>query len=150
VLTTYDLDEYVYGALRAGAVGFHIKTVEAADLVDAVRRIAAGEGVRAPEVTRRLLGVFVARGGAGRERAAPRWLDELTERERQVLTHLAEGARQRRHLGCPGPLRGHHQVTRLPDPDQAGVQLAVAGGDPGARGRSGARRRVAGARPRSS
>ena len=68
VLTTFDLDEYVDGALRAGAAGFLLKTAEPAALVDAVRRVADGDGVLAPEVTRRLLAAF-ARGpqpdGAG-------------------------------------------------------------------------------------
>src|SRR5688572_5768302 len=60
VLTTFDIDEYVFGALRAGAAGFLLKTVEPAALIDAVRRVAAGDGVIAPEVTRRLLAAFVA------------------------------------------------------------------------------------------
>ena len=55
VLTTFDLDEYVFGALRAGAAGFLLKSAEANDLVDAVRHVAAGDGVVAPEVTRRVL-----------------------------------------------------------------------------------------------
>ena len=61
VLTTFDLDEYVDGALRAGAAGFLLKSAEPAALLDAVRRVAAGDGVLAPEVTRRLLAAF-ARG----------------------------------------------------------------------------------------
>lgn len=90
VLTTYDLDEYVFGALRAGAVGFLLKTVEADALVDAVRRVAAGEGVIAPEVTRRLLDAFAAVPSPD---AVPRppWLDDLSAREREVLSALARG-----------------------------------------------------------
>ncbi|WP_069386052.1 response regulator [Cellulosimicrobium cellulans] len=64
VLTTFDLDEYVDGALRAGAAGFLLKSAEPAALLDAVRRVADGDGVLAPEVTRRLLAAF-ARGGDG-------------------------------------------------------------------------------------
>lgn len=90
VLTTYDLDEYVVGALRAGAVGFLLKTVGAAELVDAVRRVAAGEGVIAPEVTRRLLDAFVS-SEQRPEPERPGWLDELTAREREVLVLLARG-----------------------------------------------------------
>ena len=64
-LTTFDLDEYVRGVLAAGAVGFLLKTVGAAELVDAVRRVAAGDGVLAPEVTRRLLADLVAAQATG-------------------------------------------------------------------------------------
>lgn len=88
VLTTFDLDEYVFGALRAGAAGFLLKTVEAPALMDAVRRVAAGEGVLAPEVTRRTL----ARLSEVPERSArPPALDELTDREREVLVMLGRG-----------------------------------------------------------
>ncbi|GAA1148521.1 response regulator transcription factor [Ornithinicoccus hortensis] len=90
VLTTYDLDEYVFGALRAGAVGFLLKTVEADALVDAVRRVAAGEGVIAPEVTRRLLHAFVSVEPPS-EPEPPPWLAELSARELEVLTYLAQG-----------------------------------------------------------
>lgn len=90
VLTTYDLDDYVFGALRAGAVGFLLKTVEEAALVDAVRRVARGEGVIAPEVTRRLLGAFVATP-APADNPAPGWLAELSSREFEVLSALARG-----------------------------------------------------------
>lgn len=90
VLTTYDLDEYVFGALRAGAAGFLLKTVEEAALVNAVRRVAVGEGVIAPEVTRRLLDAFVAVEPVT-EPEAPAWLGELSTREREVLTFLARG-----------------------------------------------------------
>ena len=90
VLTTFDLDEYVFDALRAGAVGFLLKTVEPATLIDAVRRVAAGDGVVAPEVTRALLGAFAA---AARETAPVHnaRIAELTERERDVLDALARG-----------------------------------------------------------
>lgn len=90
VLTTYDLDEHVVGALRAGAVGFLLKTIEADALVDAVRRVAAGEGVLAPEVTRRLLTAFVALPDTAPS-APPAWADELSGREHEVLDALARG-----------------------------------------------------------
>ncbi|MGY1453168.1 response regulator [Streptomyces sp. SS8] len=93
VLTTFDLDAYVFGALRAGAAGFLLKDSEAAQLVDAVRAVARGEGVIAPVVTRRLIREF-ARSSAvpgGGRRADPDVLDALTRREREVLACLGEG-----------------------------------------------------------
>ncbi len=88
VLTTFDLDEYVFGALRAGAAGFLLKTVDSATLVDAVLRVAAGEGMLAPEVTRRLLAEFAAAPAAATPPAA---LTELTPREHEVLLGLGRG-----------------------------------------------------------
>ena len=88
-LTTFDLDEYVRGVLAAGAVGFLLKTVGAAELVDAVRRVAAGDGVLAPEVTRRLLADLVA-AQAPAPTPAP-GVDDLTARERDVLACLGAG-----------------------------------------------------------
>ncbi|MFB8028063.1 MULTISPECIES: response regulator [unclassified Streptomyces] len=92
VLTTFDLDEYVFGALRAGASGFLLKNTEAADLIEAVRTVARGEGLIAPTVTRRLIREFAdtssARGTRGH---APEALDTLTRREREVLGCLGEG-----------------------------------------------------------
>jgi DNA-binding NarL/FixJ family response regulator len=91
VLTTFDIDEYLFGALKAGAAGFLLKTVEPGVLVDAVRRVAAGDGVIAPEVTRRLLTAFVANDAAAPvERTTPD-LDALTGRERDVLGALGRG-----------------------------------------------------------
>lgn len=93
VLTTFDLDEYVFGALRAGAAGFLLKSAEANDLVDAVRHVAAGDGVVAPEVTRRVL----AELAGAPDRATPAATSEaslptdLTPRERDVLAALGQG-----------------------------------------------------------
>ena len=88
-LTTFDLDEYVRGVLAAGAVGFLLKTVGAAELAEAVRRVAAGDGVLAPEVTRRLLADLVA---AQAPVSAPNHgIDDLTPRERDVLACLGAG-----------------------------------------------------------
>ncbi|MFD4243191.1 response regulator [Streptomyces sp. NPDC058525] len=94
VLTTFDLDEYVFGALRAGAAGFLLKNAEAAELVEAVRTVARGEGLIAPAVTRRLIAEFAAparpvRGTVPPERVAA--LESLTRREREVLGALGEG-----------------------------------------------------------
>ncbi|MCZ0205103.1 response regulator [Streptomyces achromogenes] len=92
VLTTFDLDEYVFGALRAGAAGFLLKHAEARELLEAVRTVARGEGVVAPAVTRRLIAEFAA--GAVPERgtaADPAVLEDLTRREREVLGCVGEG-----------------------------------------------------------
>ncbi|HZP57063.1 MAG TPA: response regulator transcription factor [Dehalococcoidia bacterium] len=90
ILTTFELDEYVYEALRAGASGFLLKRAPAADLVAGIRIVAAGEALLAPSVTRRLINQFAAQPGpAGGEDAAR--LSALTEREREVLGLMAHG-----------------------------------------------------------
>ncbi|TYC07176.1 response regulator transcription factor [Micromonospora sp. WP24] len=89
ILTTFDLDEYVYGALRAGASGFLLKDTPPADLLAAVRVVAAGEALLAPTVTRRLIDEFARRPEP--DRPLPRRLDGVTEREREVLTLIARG-----------------------------------------------------------
>jgi len=89
VLTTYDLDEYVYDALQAGASGFLLKDTPPPQLVDGIRAVADGEALLAPTVTRRLIEEF-ARIGPGR-RTPPSELDELTPRELEVLRLLARG-----------------------------------------------------------
>ena len=89
VLTTFDLDEYVDAALRAGAAGFLLKSVEAPRLIEAVKQVAAGEGVLAPQITRRVLTAFAA--SAREPASAPAGLDELTDREREVLGCLGAG-----------------------------------------------------------
>ncbi|MFI9582300.1 response regulator [Streptomyces sp. NPDC052236] len=92
VLTTFDLDEYVFGALRAGAAGFLLKNAEARDLLEAVRTVARGEGMIAPAVTRRLIAEFAAaRPVRSADAPAPAVLDALTRREREVLSCLGEG-----------------------------------------------------------
>jgi DNA-binding NarL/FixJ family response regulator len=88
VLTTFDLDEYVYDAVRAGASGFLLKDVPPRDLAHAVRTVAAGSSLVAPSVTRRLLEEFVRRPPPGRRSER---LDALTERELEVLGLLARG-----------------------------------------------------------
>ena len=90
ILTTFDLDEYVFEALRAGASGFLLKDVQPAQLVDAVRVVARGEALLAPTVTRRLLDRFARSLPGAPEPPAPE-LAELTDREREVLALLAEG-----------------------------------------------------------
>lgn len=89
VLTTFDLDEYVYAALRAGASGFLLKDAPPADLLAGIRVVAAGEGLLAPSVTRRLIAEFALRTPP--IRPAVRGLDGVTDREREVLTLIARG-----------------------------------------------------------
>ncbi|MFF0436108.1 response regulator [Streptomyces sp. NPDC004327] len=89
VLTTFDLDEYVFGALRAGAAGFLLKNTDAKDLVEAVRTVARGEGLIAPAVTRRLIAEFAAPSPPAVPDASV--LDVLTPREREVLAALGSG-----------------------------------------------------------
>ncbi|MFF2850605.1 response regulator [Streptomyces sp. NPDC058001] len=91
VLTTFDLDAYVFGALRAGASGFLLKNTEAKDLLTAVRTVAAGEGLIAPAVTRRLIAEFAAKPVRSPGAPDPSVLDALTRREREVLSCLGEG-----------------------------------------------------------
>ncbi|MEU6840559.1 response regulator transcription factor [Streptomyces sp. NPDC046716] len=88
VLTTFDLDAYVFGALRAGASGFLLKTTEAKDLIEGVRTVARGEGTIAPAVTRRLIAEFAS---GPRHAPAPPELATLTRREHEVLRRLGEG-----------------------------------------------------------
>lgn len=87
MLTTFDVDEHVYDAFRAGATGFLLKTVGPEDLVAAVRAVHAGDSLLAPAITRRLIERFVRAPLAGQDRR----LDELTEREREVLRLVAQG-----------------------------------------------------------
>jgi DNA-binding NarL/FixJ family response regulator len=89
ILTTFDLDDYVYEALRAGASGFLLKDAPAADLVQAVRIVAAGEALLAPSVTRRLIAEFAARPATNRPR--PVELNGLTPRETDVLRLIGRG-----------------------------------------------------------
>jgi DNA-binding NarL/FixJ family response regulator len=89
VVTTFDLDEYVYEALRAGASGFVLKDASAQALAEAVRVVAAGDAMLSPSVTRRLLGAF-ARLGAPRPPERDQ-VEQLTERETEVLTLVARG-----------------------------------------------------------
>ena len=86
-LTTFDRDEYVFGALRAGAAGFLLKDTDADGLVEAVRTVARGDGIIAPAVTRRLITAFAATAPA----TDPRAVAGLTVRERQVLAGIGDG-----------------------------------------------------------
>jgi DNA-binding NarL/FixJ family response regulator len=91
VLTTFDLDDYVFRALEAGASGFLLKDTPPRDLVRAVRVVAGGEAMLSPSVTRRLIGHFADGGTSSRQRAALDRLQALTAREREVLVAVAAG-----------------------------------------------------------
>lgn len=111
ILTTFDLDEYVYSALQAGASGFLVKDATAAELLNGIRLVAAGEALLAPRVTRRLIDTFTGQGGP----AAPRGLEVITDREREVLGLIARGLSnteiaEHLHLGV-GTVKTH--ITRL-------------------------------------
>lgn len=89
VLTTFDVDDYVYEALRSGASGFLLKDTDPAQLVEAIRVVARGDALLAPSVTKRLVREFASRPEI--RRAHPERLDVLTEREREVLSLVAQG-----------------------------------------------------------
>jgi DNA-binding NarL/FixJ family response regulator len=89
ILTTFDLDEYVFSALRAGASGFVLKDSDPDDLLEAVRVVAGGETLLAPTITGRLVAEFVRQPSA--DRPVPRELADLTEREREILSAVGRG-----------------------------------------------------------
>jgi DNA-binding NarL/FixJ family response regulator len=91
ILTTFDLDEYVHEALRAGASGFLLKDTHPVDLINAVRVVAAGDALIAPKITRRLIAEFARQPDPGHEAATAALLDSLTDREREVLLTIARG-----------------------------------------------------------
>ncbi len=88
ILTTFDLDEYVFEALRVGASGFLVKDTEPVELLRGVRAVAAGDGLLSPGVTRRLIAEFA---GRSRTPSPPRALDSLTDREREVMALVGAG-----------------------------------------------------------
>lgn len=103
VLTTYDHDDYVFGAIEAGAAGFLLKTAEASEIINAIQRVAAGEGAVAPEVSRRLFAA-VAQPRQRSQHTTPGDLDayQLTEREVDVLIQIGHGSSNKelaRHFG---------------------------------------------------
>nr|WP_272262882.1 response regulator transcription factor [Streptomyces xanthophaeus] len=122
VLTTFDEDDYVYGALRAGASGFMVKDMALDDILAAVRVVAAGDALIAPGVTRRLIADFVGRTEAVPERSTrpPRPVEGITEREREVLTLVGRGRVQHRDRAGPLHHGGHRQVARVTAARQTG------------------------------
>ena len=95
ILTTFELDEYVFEALRTGASGFLVKDTEPVELLRGVRAVAAGDALLSPSVTRRVIGEFATPGGRGRAAIPPdeaeHQLEQLTDREREVMVLVAEG-----------------------------------------------------------
>jgi DNA-binding NarL/FixJ family response regulator len=89
VLTTFELDEYVFDALRSGASGFLVKHTQPAELIRAVREVARGEALLSPSVTRRLIAEFTAR--PARPKLVPPTMNALTEREREIVALVAQG-----------------------------------------------------------
>jgi len=94
VLTTFELDEYVFGALRAGASGFLLKGGQPSELLSAIRLVAAGESLLAPSITKRLIEAYIAQPEQA-ETATPEGLDELSPRELEVLGLVARGSTNR-------------------------------------------------------
>ncbi|MFF0372011.1 response regulator [Micromonospora sp. NPDC005087] len=141
ILTTFDLDEYVYGALRAGASGFLLKDTPPADLLAGIRVVAAGEGLLAPTVTRRLIDEFARRPEPARP--LPRHLDGVTDREREVLALIARGlsnAELAAHLSLsPATVKTHvgRLLTKLAARDRA--QLVIVAYETGLVGPGGSR-----------
>jgi DNA-binding NarL/FixJ family response regulator len=118
ILTTFEPDEYVYRALRAGASGFVLKDIPPEQLVVAVRTVAEGGALLAPSVTRRLIGEFAAQRGVDPALAAR--LAELTARERDVVTAVAQGPQQRRDRRRAVHRTRDREVARLERADEAG------------------------------
>ncbi len=131
ILTTFDLDEYVYAALRAGASGFLLKDTDPADLLTAIRVVAAGDALLAPSITRRLIGEFARLPDAVPAAQPDKLLGCLTEREVEVLTLVARGLSNGEiadHLVIsPATAKTHvaHLLAKLNARDR--VQLVILG-----------------------
>jgi len=91
ILTTFELDEYVFEALRTGASGFLVKDTEPVELLRGIRAVAGGDALLSPSVTRRVISEFAGSAARSRTAAPPPALDQLTDREREVLGLVAEG-----------------------------------------------------------
>jgi len=133
VLTTFDLDEYVFGALRAGASGYLLKGMEPVDLIRAVHVVAAGEALLAPTATRRLIEAFSAAAVPTAPRRA--LAVDMTEREREVLRLVARGLTNQEiaHDLCISPLTVKTHVSSLLAKHQLRdrVQLVILGYETG-------------------
>ncbi|HEY2523003.1 MAG TPA: response regulator transcription factor [Streptosporangiaceae bacterium] len=131
ILTTFDLDEYVFAALRAGASGFLLKDTDPADLLTAIRVVAAGDALLAPSITRRLIGEFARLPDAAPAPRPDNLLACLTEREIEVLTLVAQGLSNGEiadHLVIsPATAKTHvaHLLAKLDARDR--VQLVILG-----------------------
>ncbi len=129
ILTTFDLDDYVYQALRGGASGFLLKDTPPLELLAAIRVIAAGDALLAPSITRRLIAEFAARPEPAQPAPVPAPLAAITDRERQVWLLLADGLSnaeiaERLHI-TPGTAKTHvgNLLTKLDARDR--VQLVI-------------------------
>jgi DNA-binding NarL/FixJ family response regulator len=129
ILTTYDLDEYLYEAIRAGASGFLLKTAEPQELIAGVRTVASGDALVAPEITRRLLEEFTRRPPPGA--TVPDALAELTDRELDVLLLVARG-RSNAEIAqelflSPGTVKTHvgHLLAKLGARDRTQAVIAA-------------------------
>jgi DNA-binding NarL/FixJ family response regulator len=112
ILTTFDLDDYVYAALRAGASGFLLKDAGPGELLQAIRTVAAGDALLAPSITRRLIAEFAARPDP---QAPPAHLDALTQRENEILRLVAAGLSNAEIADCLviSPLTAKTHVGRI-------------------------------------
>jgi DNA-binding NarL/FixJ family response regulator len=132
VVTTFDLDDYIFGALRAGAAGFLLKDASPETLLAAIRAVADGQGLIAPQVTRRLIARFAA---TAPDPARSRELDKLSEREREVLLEVGPRQVQRPDRTPPVHRGSHRQEPRLQHPAQARPPQPRPGRDPRLRNR---------------
>jgi DNA-binding NarL/FixJ family response regulator len=129
ILSTFDLDEYVWAALHGGASGFLLKDAPPADLLSAIRVVAAGEALLAPTITRRLIAQFLTTPAPAAEPAPPGRLAAVTAREREVLTLVAEGLSNSeialRLRISPGTVKTHvaNLLTKLDARDR--IQLVI-------------------------
>lgn len=118
ILTTFDLDEYVYKAMKAGASGFILKDAPRRQLIEAVRTVAEGDALLAPAITQRLIEQFVTRPPP--TSGIPIQFEALTERELDVFPPHRPGAQQPGDRRAALPGSGHHQDPHRPSPDQTG------------------------------
>lgn len=129
ILTTFELDEYVFEALRTGASGFLVKDTEPVELLRAVRVVAAGEALLSPSVTRRVIGEFTDGSGRGRTPEPPPELSQLTEREKEVMALVAEGLTNEEIAGrlmiSPATAKTHVSRTMIKMGARDRVQLVV-------------------------